>query len=147
MIQLTHEGKTLSLANWARLRGLHPETVRVRKKRGWTDAQCLGFADPPRKPISNTSLFSKPLSFRKSGKPPDKLIAVTRLVEVIDSYTIAIEAKRIRRGCGVTQEQASVDMGMSKYASLENGNAKWTAELVAKFNAVAAGWVVSDETT
>jgi hypothetical protein len=147
MMELTHEGKTLTVANWSRLRGLNPETVRVRKKRGWSDAQCLGFADPPPRYTLDNLKIGKPLSVKKNCNPPEELKLATRLVEVIDSLTIAIEAKRIRRGCGVTQEEAAQCMGFSTYGLLESGHKPWTADLVARFNRVAAGWVVSNDQT
>lgn len=144
MIELTYNGKTLSVGNWAKLRRIKPDTIRSRKVRGHSDAVCLGYELFPRKrrekPVPPDSTLAK----KQSANPPETLVAQTVLIEVIDSIAVGKEAKRIRRAAGVTQQQAMAQMRVGEYDKLERGERQWTDALIERFNAVAAGWVVQD---
>lgn len=147
MIQLEHNGKRLYIANWARILNIQPDTIRARRKAGWSDAACLGFEPPPRIAHRGHMVRSAMLCDKRSTEPPEPLQVVTKTIEVIDCETVGKNAKRIRRKLGVTQEQAAKDLGYPDYPKCERGERKWTEELIDRFNRVAAGWVVSNEQT
>jgi hypothetical protein len=42
---LTYKGSTCTIAQWSLKLGVNAGTISVRKQRGWTDAQALGFED------------------------------------------------------------------------------------------------------
>lgn len=135
-IELEYGGMTLSIHNWAKLRGIRRNAIRQRLKKGLPMAVVLGFEPVKR----NTPPVHKPMT--RTNQPAEELKAITKPVEVIDSEAVGREAKRIRRACGVTQDDAAKDMRLKAYRLLECGRMKWTAELVAKFNAVAKTWFV-----
>lgn len=144
MIELTHNGKTLSIANWSKLTNILPDTIRARRKAGWPDAACLGFEPPPRHMHNGHMVRNPCLADKRSTEPPEPLLIVTKTVEVIDGSTVGKNAKRIRRKLGVTQEQAAKDLMCPEYPKYERGERRWTEEMIERFNAVAAGWVVQD---
>lgn len=145
MIELTHNGKRLTIGNWAKIRRIKPDTIRARKKRGYSDAVCLGYELPPR--VNTLIPHDATLAKKRSSNPPETLTVQMTVIEIIDSVAVGRNAKRIRRAAGVTQANAGKQMNVGEYDKLERGERKWTEALIDRFNAVAAGWAVSNEPT
>src|SRR4051812_19054479 len=65
---LTYGNRTLSIAEWcAAIPGLKLSTVASRRRKKWTDGQCLGYDEPPPKPVEITraTYNGETLTFRE----------------------------------------------------------------------------------
>ena len=137
--QLTCNGRTQSLAKWSEERKLNPARIAMRIANGWPMEQALGFVPRQRKKKPRTNQLTDFVG----------LTVVTRTVELIDRKAMGKQAREIRSKAGKTLREAAQQMGttISGMNHLETGRRKWTTELIDRFNAVAAGWVVQNEQT
>ena len=137
--QLTCNGRTQSLAKWSEERKLNPARIAMRIANGWPMEQALGFVPRQRE--------KKPRTNQLTDFPG--LTVVTKTIELIDCKAMGKQVRQIRDKAGKTLREASEALGMtiSGLDHLEVGRRKWTTELIDRFNAVAAGWVVSNEQT
>jgi hypothetical protein len=136
---LTYAGKTLSIANWAKIRRMTKQKIYERLRRGWTVGEALEF-DVREFHTNNGN--GRPRLIRRRTEPPEELRAITKVVEIIDNEAVRRTAKKIRQSCGVTQKEAAAEIKIRCYELLENGKRKWTQPLIDRFNAVAKTWVV-----
>jgi hypothetical protein len=137
--QLTCNGRTQSLAKWSEERKLNPARIAMRIANGWPMEQALGFVPRQRKKKPRTNQLTDFCG----------LTVVTKTIELIDCKAMGKQVRQIRDKAGKTLREASEALGMtiSGLDHLEVGRLKWTTELIDRFNAVAAGWVVQNDET
>ena len=136
--KLTYDGRTQFVVQWAAETGKKPNVILARIALDWTVGEALGFVPRRRNHRRKNNLREFP-----------GLKVVTKTIELIDRKAMGKQAREIRSKAGKTLREASEALGMtiSGLDHLEVGRRKWTAELINRFNAVAAGWVVSDDQT
>ena len=119
-----HDGKSLTIKEWAEELGLPVQTLYARKARGLpidmifttNRAACMG-------PLTNTPQTLKP-------------IEVTKL----DDRAIGRAAKQIRRSVGMTQRAAEELLNRKRWTLWEQGRCEWSLELIERFNAIIKQW-------
>jgi hypothetical protein len=69
---ITIDGVERSIREWARIRDINLTTVSMRRQRGWTDRQALGFDDPPEKqPVAKIEINGELVTIRQAALASD----------------------------------------------------------------------------
>jgi len=136
------------LANWAKITGVHRNTLYARIKAGWTPEEVIGEKDRPQ-PQPKDRGPKGPAKIRPNNLTQAVEIhyvskTVTKVVP--DNKAIGQAAREVRKLAGLSLAQASVTLGMTlmKLWEMESGRTKWKQKDIDKFNQISKGWVKHD---
>jgi len=117
-----HDGKNLTLKEWAKKLGIPVKTIYNRKRQGL--------------PLDMVFSKTRAASLGPTTDRPKILTPVELLM--LDDFSIGKMAKQIRRSIGMTQQKAAKLMHFARWDYFERGERSWTVELIEKFNLMIA---------
>ena len=179
--EITYNGLTLTLSNWAAKTNQPRDRIAYRDSAGWPPGQALGYERRIQPKIQRKPAVRNPKRYehdgknltlkewaaeldipvktiynrRRQGLPLEMVFAKRRAASMgpiaeqpltlmpvelltLDHVRIGKLAKKIRRSIGMTQQQAARLMHFSRWDYFERGERPWTRELIDKFNAMIA---------